>query len=59
MRPFLFRCPVTGLLVQGTPPTQDETQYVVQTCQACGRLHLVNPLTGKLMSEEHVRPNRP
>ena len=47
------------MLVQGTPPTQDDTQYVVQTCQACGRLHLVNPLTGKLMSEEHVRLSRP
>jgi hypothetical protein len=27
-------------------------QYVSQVCLACGRVHMVNPRTGKLMSEE-------
>lgn len=60
MRAFTFRCPSTGYPVEGrydsteTPPPS----YVSQGCIACGRLHMVNPLTGKLMAEE-VPPHKP
>ncbi len=30
----------------------ERKQYVSQVCEACGRVHMVNPRTGKLMSEE-------
>jgi len=55
--PFLFRCPFTGRTTQGeteadvfieSPPTL----YVGVSCQACLRLHIVNPHTGRLLSEE-------
>ena len=32
--------------------------YVTQNCAACGSVHLVNPHTGKLMSEEIGKPQR-
>jgi hypothetical protein len=51
---FIFRCPVTGLNVQGSVVTSEtEAHYVAHACPACGSMHLVNPLSGKLMSEEH------
>jgi predicted RNA-binding Zn-ribbon protein involved in translation (DUF1610 family) len=38
-------------------PTQT---YVMQNCPACGSVHLVNPRTGKQMSEETPRtPSKP
>lgn len=51
---FLFRCPSTGMLVQGQVATSvDSTpEYVGMTCLACAAVHLVNPRTGKLVSEE-------
>jgi hypothetical protein len=30
--------------------------YVAEHCAACGGLHIVNPTTGRLMSEERTRP---
>ena len=58
MHNFLFRCPQTGLNVQGHMKAQDlPTQtYVMQNCPACGGMHLVNPRTGKLVSEETGTP---
>jgi hypothetical protein len=54
VRHFIFRCPVTGLNVQGSVVTSEtEAHYIAHTCLACGGTHLVNPLSGKLMSEEH------
>jgi hypothetical protein len=55
---FIFRCPTTGLNVQGTKMTDeaDESPYTSQKCLACGGVHLVNSLSGKLMSEERPRP---
>ncbi len=50
MEPFLYRCPVLGLLVQAIndravrPP-----DYQTVSCTACGRLHLVRPDTGEVM----------
>jgi hypothetical protein len=58
VRHFIFRCPVTGLNVQGTkmPADSDDGPYTTQKCLACGGVHLVNSHSGKLMSEEHPRP---
>ena len=55
---FIFRCPVTGLNVQGTKLATDpgEGPYTPQKCLACGGVHLVNAQSGKLLSEEHPRP---
>jgi hypothetical protein len=54
VRHFIFRCPVTGLNVQGSVVScETETHYIAHACPACGRMHIVNPLSGKLMSEEH------
>lgn len=59
MSDFLYRCPVTGYVVDGRYEGTDEPppSYVAQTCPACRSVHLVNPVTGKLISEE--RPARP
>jgi hypothetical protein len=51
MHAFLFRCPSTGLNVQGfvaddPKPDDDAETYETVTCQACTRIHLVNPKTG-------------
>lgn len=53
VRTFVFRCPTTGYNVQGRheegngplPP------FVGQHCLACSGLHVVDPRTGKGMSE--------
>lgn len=46
---FIYRCPKTGLNVQGTVAIDDYKgqQYVLQTCLACNGIHLVDPLTGE------------
>jgi len=50
-RPFLYRCPLTGMNVQGLT-TDDEPRDGGQgrletvTCLACGQLHLVDPTKG-------------
>ena len=50
---FIYRCPTTGLNVQGSVEKSEAEgkEYVPQTCLACGRLHLVSPTTGKLLAE--------
>jgi hypothetical protein len=49
MNPFLFRCPRTGLKVQGfaaDDTTDREGNAIVQvTCHACGSVHFINPKT--------------
>jgi len=55
--PFLFRCPFTGRTAQGETESDvlsegPPTFYVGVSCQACLRLHIVNPHTGRLLSEE-------
>ena len=59
MHVFLFRCPLTGYNVQGQVDVvlQDlpEQSYRATDCIACRSTHLVNPRTGKLMSEEVPR----
>ena len=56
MATFLYRCPATGLRVQGwvadDPTENDGETYEALTCTACGRMHAVNPKTGKLLGED-------
>jgi hypothetical protein len=55
-KPFVFRCLTTGQNVQGYSEADDasggELRYEGVSCLACGRVHVVNPATGKLLSEE-------
>lgn len=52
MHNFLFRCPTTGLMVQGSVEQIDPgTSFVVQECAACGAIHLVDPRTGERPGE--------
>ena len=52
-KPFLYRCPVTGLNVQGMTTNHEahdsgkgaERRELVH-CPACGGTHLVNPADG-------------
>lgn len=54
---FLYRCPSLGYRVEGVG--RDDvlaagplTTYVADSCPACGGLHIVNPLTGRLLADE-------
>ena len=52
-RPFLYRCPVTGMNVQGLmsddePSADGDIRYEPVMCLACGQLHLVDPFAGPL-----------
>ena len=51
MVPFTYRCPRTGQQVQGWAAADlgDSEAYEPVTCTACGRVHLVNPRTGKVL----------
>jgi len=49
---FVYRCPRTGLMVQGwvaDEPMSGGESYESVTCTACGRVHLINPKTGKIL----------
>lgn len=51
---LLFRCPSTGMLVQGQVAISEGPirEHVGMACLACAAVHLVNPRTDKLVSEE-------
>lgn len=53
---FLFRCPTTGLTVQGWAPEGSEQSrddaYESVMCTACARLHLVNPQTKRVLGAD-------
>jgi len=55
MPTFLYRCPNTGKNVQGwiadDAATFSEDSYKALTCIACTRIHLVNPKTGRSISD--------
>jgi hypothetical protein len=56
MAAFLYRCPNTRFRVQGWVEDHElknggET-YQGVSCHACGRLHLVNPKTGKTVGSD-------
>jgi len=53
--PFLYRCPNTGLPVQGFVAEEvldGADSYASITCFACQQVHLVNPATGKVLGED-------
>jgi hypothetical protein len=59
MASFIFRCPNTGLNVQGwvaEDPTERGREikeiYEAITCTACTRLHGVSPATGKVLGAD-------
>ena len=56
MVPFVYRCPVMGLNVQGLfaddVPAEESDIYEAVTCLACRRVHLVNRSTGKILGED-------
>ena len=53
---FLFCCPRTGQNVQGNTeidsPSNGQRRYEAVHCLACQGVHIVNPDTGRLLSEE-------
>ena len=52
MRTFLYRCPTTGLNVQGLGADHDvpgDNVYEVVTCTFCRGAHVVNPVTGRVL----------
>ena len=53
---IIYRCPVTGLNVQGLladeVPTEKANTYEPVTCLACKHVHLVNRSTGKTLDED-------
>lgn len=62
MPAFQFRCPDTGMNVQGwfadDPNQRDDLNYEVMPCLACGGNHVVNPKTGKTIGNSE-KPRRP
>ena len=59
MATFIYRCPATGLRVQGwiadddEGSKEDEDTYQSVTCLACQRAHFVNPKTGKVAAADN------
>jgi hypothetical protein len=53
MAAFVYRCPATGLNVQGffSDEVPAKEIYEPVTCTACTRVHLVNRSTGKTLYE--------
>jgi hypothetical protein len=51
MVPFTYRCPRTGQQVQGwaIDALAEGELYEPVTCTACGRVHLVNRKSGKVL----------
>jgi hypothetical protein len=53
MATVLYRCPDTGLNVQGwladDGAANEGEIYETMTCPACTRVHLVNPATGRVL----------
>jgi hypothetical protein len=55
MSAYCYRCPNTGQTVQGWSATAidpDERKFEAVTCLACGTVHLVNTVTGKVLGED-------
>ncbi len=54
MASLIYRCPATGLNVQGwiadDGSADDAETYRTLRCLACRQTHLVNPSTGKVLS---------
>jgi hypothetical protein len=58
MAAFIYRCPVTGYNVQALAPDDltkgGEDAFQSVTCTVCGRVHLVNPKTGKVVGDQRL-----
>jgi len=57
----LFTCPSTNLKVQHWLDDDEdvpETEYEAVTCQACGRLHLINRKSGRLLGRQDHAQDR-
>ena len=56
MAPFIYRCPNTGMNVQGwvdDDPTEGGGEtYQSITCTICTRIHLVDPKTGRVLGAD-------
>jgi hypothetical protein len=56
MGTFVYRCPNTGLNVQGwvadDPTERADDAYEANACTICTRTHLVNPKTGKVLGAD-------
>jgi len=56
MPPFLYRCPYTGLNVQGwvadDPTEREDDAYEAIPCTICTRVHLINPKIGKVLGAD-------
>jgi hypothetical protein len=49
---LIYRCPTTGLKVQGMVEKREISsadEFVSLKCAACGRMHFVNPTTGRVL----------
>jgi hypothetical protein len=53
---FVYRCPSTGLNVQGwftdEPAANETDSYETVKCLACNQLHLINRATGKTIGQD-------
>ena len=55
MPPFIYRCPNTGLKVQGSVAEEvanDSDAYETNTCLACQQVNLVNPANGRVLGDD-------
>jgi len=56
MPPFVFRCPNTGLNVQGwvddDPTEREDDAYEALHCTICTQVHLINPKTGRVLGAD-------
>jgi hypothetical protein len=56
MLPFIYRCPTTGLNIQGlfadAAAADDAETYESVSCPVCTRLHLVNRTTGRTLGDD-------
>ena len=63
-KPYLYRCPNTGMNVQGYLDDREAKpsatpRFEAVTCLACGLFHFVNSQTGRLLSDDGRDPLRP
>jgi hypothetical protein len=61
---FTYRCPTTGMNVQGwtaEPILQDPAKRTYDTtqCPACARIHLVDPASGTLLGGDQHAARQP
>jgi hypothetical protein len=56
MAPLIYRCPTTGLNVQGwfadDPSMTEGETYETVKCLACNQVHLINQSTGKTLGDD-------